>query len=44
MDEGPYPGTESNQTPNATGWSAGVRRRGISFVVGEDVGLEAAII
>ena len=33
MDEGPYPGTESNQTPNAIGWSAGVRRRGISFVV-----------
>jgi len=33
MDDGPYQGTDANQTPNAKGDSPGVRLRGISSVV-----------
>lgn len=33
MADGPYPGTDVSQTPNAIKFSAAVRLRGISSVV-----------
>ena len=33
MDSGDYQSANSNQTPNTIGFIAGVRLRGISFVV-----------
>lgn len=33
MDEGPYPGTDANQTPNTVPVTCGVRLWGISFIV-----------